>query len=209
MKLLAVFLLLFSFCHLTVFSQHNNSAESILDKSAAKIKAAKGINVSFSLTQKDKQNKPVSAFKGTMKIKGAQYYINQQGSEIYCNGVQIWNYDGANEVTVTRVDNDEDSFSPQQILTGFNKKDFDIELISSTGTNYQVKLVPVDKRQNFKQIILYINKSTNLVSKASVTDKMNAVTEVTFTNISLNASFTDSEFVFNAAKHPGVEVINN
>ena len=209
MKQLSVLLFLLFFYCFSVFSQDSTNAESILDKSAAKIKAAKGINVSFSLTQKDKQNKVVSTSKGVMKIKSSKYYISQQGNEIFCNGVQIWNYDGQNEVTVTKVHNDEDEFSPQQILTGFNKKDFNIKLVSSTGTNYQLQLTPVDKRQNFKQIMLYINKSTSLVSKASIIDKMNAVTEISFTNISLNASFADSEFIFDGAKHPGVEVINN
>ena len=209
MKQLLSLIFLFSFCSLFTFSQNNANAESILNKSASKIKAAKGINVSFSLTQKDKQNHVVTSGKGSMKIKGAKYYINQQGIEIYCNGIQVWNYDGQNEVTITKVNNDEDEFSPQQILTGFNKKDFDISLVSPTGTNYQIQLVPVDKRQNFKQIILYINKSTSLVSKASITDKTSAVTEISFTNISLNASFADGEFIFDATKHPGIEIINN
>lgn len=206
MKRLPLLILLLSFFVTSLFAQ---TAESVLDKSAQKIKTAKGINVSFSLTQKDGQNQVVSNSKGIMKLKGEKYYISQQGNETYCNGMQIWNYDGQNEVTVARVDKEDNSFSPQQILTGFNKKDFIIKMLSSAGSNYQIQLVPVDKRQNFKHILLYINKTTGLVSKASVTEKSNTVTEVNFTKISLNASFTNNQFVFDASKHPGVEVINN
>ena len=206
MKRFTILLLFFCFSISAAFAQ---TAESILDKSAAKIRAAKGINVGFSLTQKDAQGHVISGSKGNMKIKGDKYYINQQGNEIYCNGIQTWNYDGQNEVTVTKVDKDEDDLSPQQILTGFNKKDFVIQQVSSAGINYQIQLIPVDKRQNFKQINLYINKTTNLVAKASVADKMNKITEINFTNISLNNSFADNQLVFDASKHPGVEVINN
>ena len=46
------------------------------------------------------------------------------------------------------------------------------------------------------------------MSKATITDKTNAVTEINFSNISLNSSFPDSQFVFDASKHPGVEVVN-
>ena len=56
--------------------------------------------------------------------------------------------------------------------------------------------------------MLYINKSTSLISKAVITDKANTTTEISFNNISLNSTFSDSQFVFDATKHPGVEVIN-
>ena len=193
----------------SVFAQSNPDAESVLNKTTEKVQSSKGINVSFSLTQKDKFGHSLSSSKGILKIKGSKYYIKQEQSETYCNGVQIWNYDGDKEVTVAKVDNDdEDAFSPQQILTGFNKKDFDLKLVSSAGTTYQVQLTPVDKRKNFKQILLYINKSTNLVSKAVIIDKTDSFTEINFSNISLNSTFSDSQFVFDATKHPGVEIIN-
>lgn len=204
-----LFLLLFTCCFYAAFSQNNSSAESILDKSSAKIKSAKGINVSFSLTQKDKLNQVVSSSKGSMKMKGDKYYINQDGSEIYCNGIQIWNFNGQDEVIVAKVDKDDNEFSPPQILTGFNKKDFNIKLVSSAGNNYQILLTPLDKRQNFKEITLYINKSTSLISKALVVSKTNEIIEINFNSISLNASFDDSQFVFDAKKHPGIDIINN
>ena len=122
--------------------------------------------------------------------------------------VQIWNFDGESEVTVAKADDDEDAFSPEKVLNGFNVKDFNVKLVTSTSTNHQVQLIPVDKRQTFKQVLLYINKSTNLVSKAIITDKTNTTIELNFSNISLNVVLPDSQFVFDAAKHPGVEIVN-
>ena len=206
-KLLSIVVLL-TISSLTLQAQNNTDAQSILDKATAKVQSAKGINANFSLIQKDKSDHVISNSKGILKIKGSKYYIKQEENEIFCNGIQIWNFDGSNEVTIAKTDPDEDELSPQQILTGFNKKDFEIKLLSSTGTSYQVQLTPVDKRKNFKQVVLYFNKSTSLVSKAVITDKTNAVTEISFINISLNTSFPDSQFVFDTAKHPGVEVIN-
>lgn len=207
MKKLFGLILVLSGCFSYMQAQSSNDAENILNKATAKIQSSKGINISFSLTQKDKSKNIVSASKGILKIKGLKYYLKQGDNEIFCDGTKTWNYDGQNEVTVSKVEND-DELSPQQIFTGFNKSDYDIKLISSSAINYQIQLTPVDKRKNFKQVMLYINKSTNLVTKASVTDKINAITEITFSNISLNTDLSDSQFVFDTAKHPGVEVVN-
>ncbi|MEO8711737.1 MAG: outer membrane lipoprotein carrier protein LolA [Parafilimonas sp.] len=207
MKKLLTFLFFLSGLVFNVHAQNNTNAQSILDKAAAKVQASKGINIIFNLTQKDKLGHVVSDAKGTMKIKGSKYYLKQGENEIFCNGVQIWNYDGDNEVTVAKADNDEE-LSPQQIITGFNKKDFDIKLLSSAGTNYQIQLIPADKRENYKEVILYVNKSSTLINKAVITDKTNSITEITFSNISLDVSVPDSQFVFDTSKHPGVEVVN-
>jgi len=207
MKYFLSLLILLGIFSFSVQAQNDINAQAILDKAAAKVQSSKGISVSFSLTQKDKLGHQLSSSKGIIKIKGSKYYIKQDQSEIFSNGTQVWNYDGQNEVTVAKADNDDDAFSPEQIITGFDKKDFNTKLISSS-VNYQVQLTPVDKRKYFKQVILYISKTTNLVTKAVVTDKTNGIMEINFSNISLNNSFADNQFIFDATKHPGVEVVN-
>ena len=207
MKYFLSLLILLGIFSFSVQAQNDPNAQAILDKAAAKVQSSKGISVSFSLTQKDKLGHQLSSSKGIIKIKGSKYYIKQDQSEIFSNGTQVWNYDGQNEVTVAKADNDDDAFSPEQIITGFDKKDFNTKLLSSS-VNYQVQLTPVDKRKYFKQVILYISKTTNLVTKAVVTDKTNGIMEINFSNISLNNSFADNQFIFDATKHPGVEVVN-
>ncbi|MBS1746477.1 MAG: outer membrane lipoprotein carrier protein LolA [Bacteroidetes bacterium] len=205
MKKIFAFIFILNFVAFNLFAQ---DAQNILEKAASKVQSAKGINVSFILTQKDKLGHTLGSSKGILKIKGTKYYVNQDGSEIYCNGAQIWNYDGQGEVTVAKAEYDDDEFSPQQIITGFNNKDFTATLIASGSAIYQIQLVPVDKRKNIKQIILFINKANNLITKAVVTDKPGNITEISFGNASFNVVIPDSQFVFDASKHPGVEVVN-
>lgn len=191
-----------------VFSVQAQDAQSIIDNAVTRVQNSKGVTVSFSLTQKDKLGHVVNSSKGILKAKGTKYYIKQEGNEIFCNGIQIWNYDGQNEVTVTKADYDDDDLSPQQILTGFNKKNFTASLLSSASGVYQIQLMPVDKRKNFKQVILFINKTTGLVTKAVITDKRDNIVDISFGNTSLNVIIPDNQFVFEPAKHPGVEVVN-
>ncbi len=190
------------------FSQSATDVQSILDKLSEKVKSAKGISASFTLTRYDKSHHLTGSSKGIVKIKVNKYYVKQDETEIYCNGTQTWNFDGSNEVTVSKNDSSTDDVSPQQILTGFNKNDFTYKLISSAGNNYEILLLPVDKRKNFKQVNIFINKSTNIVSKAKITDKSDNIMEVNFSAINLNSVIPDSQFTFDASKHRGVEVIN-
>lgn len=205
MKKIFAFIIALNSIALSIYAQ---DAQSVLDKATAKIQSSKGINVSFSLTQKNKSGQVISSTKGILKAKGAKYYIKQNSNEIFCNGVQVWNYDGENEVTVAKAEYDDDELSPQQIMTGFNKKDFTASILSSSATNYQIQLMPVDKRKNYKQVIISVNKSTNLIFKAVITDKAGNNIEISFSNVSLSAVIPDSQFVFEPSKHPGVEVVN-
>jgi outer membrane lipoprotein carrier protein len=191
------------------FSQSATDVQSILDKLSVKVKSAKGISSTFTLAQYDKSHHLTGSSKGIVKIKGNKYYVKQNETEIYCNGTQTWNFDGTNEVTVSKNDGStETDISPQQVLTGFNKNDFTYKLVSSAGNNYEILLLPVDKRKNFKQVTIFINKSTNIVSKAKITDKSDNFIELNFSAINLNAVMPDSQFTFDASKHRGVEVIN-
>jgi len=169
----------------------------------------KGIITNFSLTQKDKFNHPQGTTKGVVKIKGNKYYVKEGDNQVFCNGSQQWNFNGHDEVTVSKADNsDADDLSPQQILSGFSKTDFTSKIISSSGTNYQIQLTPIDKRKNFKQVTIFVSKSSNLITKALIIDKSDNKIEIAFSNVNLNATLADSEFSFDATKHPGVEVIN-
>jgi len=187
----------------------SDDPQQILERASAKLRSSNGINVTFSLTQKDKYGHTQGGAKGIIKIKGNKYYVKEGDNEIFCNAVQTWNYDGQTEVTVSKAENaDAGDLSPQQILSGFNKADFNFKLISSSGTNYGIQLNPIDKRKNFKQIIIYVSKPGNLITKAVITDKTDNITEITFSNINLNAAIPDTQFSFDISKHPGVEVIN-
>ena len=104
MKKTYLLFFLFVLIGLNSFSQSATDAQSILDKISAKVKSAKGISAKFTLTQYDKSNQIEGSSKGIVKIKDNKYYVKQDKTEIFCNGNQIWNYDGSNEVTVAKTD---------------------------------------------------------------------------------------------------------
>src|SRR3954468_24817850 len=133
-------------------------AKSILDKVSNKLKGNNGISASFSYTTKDKKNVTRGTKKGIVYIKGQKYYLKQGSTEIYSDGAKSWNYNGDKEVTVSDVDDDNKAFTPQKFLSDFYDKDFNYDLVSSTGNYYQIALTPLDKRKNFKLVTVYVDK---------------------------------------------------
>jgi outer membrane lipoprotein-sorting protein len=68
-------------------------------------------------------------------------------------------------------------------------------------------MTPVDKRKNFKEVTVFVDKTKKLITKAQVIDKGDNHVEFTLKNINTNAALPDSRFAFDTKKHPGVEVI--
>ncbi len=183
------------------------NAQDILNKASAKIKNAKGITANFSYSVKDKNNKSQGSGSGVMTLKGNKYYIKQGANEIFFDGKQVWNFNGSNEVHISSARDNADVLTPEKIINADFKNGYTSKVVSSSGNNYTVELVPTDKRQNFTKINLVVSKSTNLISSASVVDKSGNTTKITLSNIKTNVSVPDSKFLFDVRKHPGIEVI--
>jgi len=188
------------------FAQSGN-AKAILEKVSDKLKNNNGITASFSYTTKDKKNVVRGTKKGIIYIKGQKYYLKQGSNEIYNDGSKSWNFNGESEVTVSDVDNESQSFTPQKFISNVYDKDFDYDLVSSAGSYYEIAMTPIDKRRNYKLVTVYVDKAKDLVTKAKITDKADNTTELTLTNINTNANIPDSKFTFDPKAHPGIEVI--
>lgn len=188
-------------------AQTNTSAKSILDGVSNKLKSYKGITANFTYITKDRKNIKRGSVSGQISIKGQKYYIKQGSTEIYSDGTKTWNYNGENEVTVAEADDDSKTLTPQKLLSDFYDKDFTYNLVSSAGSYYEIAMVPTDKRKNFKQVNVFVDKAKSLITKAKVLDKSDNNIEFSLTKVNTNATLPDERFVFDATKHPGVEVV--
>jgi outer membrane lipoprotein carrier protein len=209
MKKIYVFVMLLMSVGVSLQAQNDPNAKKVLDEVSAKLKTLKGVTANFSYTTKDRNKALKGSVKGNISIKGQKYYIKQAGAEIYCNGSKVWNYNGEDEVTVADVDNEDTKMlTPQKLLSNFYDQDFTYKLVSSAGTSHEILMLPTDKRKNFKEITVYVDKAKKLILKARVIDKSDNIIEFTLSNVNTNATLSDNVFVFDAAKHPGVEVVN-
>lgn len=189
-------------CMGIVFAQNDPAARKVLDAVGAKVKAAKGITASCTLNSFTSKGKPNGSKLISLTMKGEKYFIKQGKTEITCDGVNVFQFDGDKTITKTSVAEGSQTLSPQKLLSGAYDRDFTYKLVSSAGSFYEIEMKPVDNRKNFQKVNLFIEKAGHTFSKARILDKSNNITEVKISNLKFNATIADTKFVFNKNKYP-------
>lgn len=188
-------------------------AKRILDAVSAKFKTFGSPQASFTYQVENAQGKALSTKKGTVVMKGNKFKVSMDGMEIFSDGKTVWNYDKlANEVTVNDLNEGGSGMTPQKIFTNFYDKDFFYKLngIKSAGgkTVQEVELTPTDKTRPYHKVYVWVDKAANTIYSAKFLEKSGGRYSYTVTNLRPTSAVTETEFVFNKNKYPGVEVVD-
>jgi outer membrane lipoprotein carrier protein len=217
MKKLFTFLMLTSVLALNAQDKNpttnDPAAKKILDAVSTKFRTYKSPQASFTYRVENAQGKALSSKKGSVIMKGNKYRVNMDGLEIYSDGKTTWSYDkSANEVTVNSVDASGTAMTPQKLLTNFYDKDFyykyNGEKKDAGKAVQEIELTPTDKNKSFHKVYLLVNKATSSISSARFLEKTGSRYVYSITTLNGSASVKDSDFTFDKAKHPGVEVVD-
>lgn len=188
-------------------------AKKILDAVSAKFKTFKAVQAKFTLKIENASGQPVASKAGTMYMKGSKYRISVTGQEIYCDGGNVSTYDkSTQELTITKIDPTVSTITPQKIFTNFYDKDFLYKLNGEKTirgkTIQEIELTPTDKSRPFFKVLLFIDKAANTISSSKLFEK--AGNKYTYTVSSMNnrAVIKDEQFVFDAKKFPGTEIVD-
>ena len=205
-QILVVTLLLLG-CNL--IAQKDPAAKKVLDAVSAKVKTFKGVKADFTIKSLTSKGKPNGTKTGNIYIKGQKYLLKQGKIEIICDSKTIWNFDGAKTITVSPADENNQTLSPQNLLSNFYDKDFNYKLISSTGNFYEIELTPLDKRKNFKKVNVFVDKVKNMITRALILDQSNNKVEFSLNNMNTTSPIPDNLFTFDKSKYPkDVEVLD-
>jgi outer membrane lipoprotein carrier protein len=205
-----IYCLAFTFFALNILNaQTDANAKKILDNLKTKLKSAPGISANFLLKSITSKGKPNGTKSGTISAKGQKYVLKQGSTEIICDGAKIYNYDGRKTITISGVEESNQTLSPQNLLSNFSDKDFTYKLISNKGNVAEIELYPTDKRKNFIKVNIFIDNTKNVITKAKVLDKSQNIVEFSMNNVNTSAKLNDNLFVFNKAKYPkDVEILD-
>ena len=209
----------FSALTLVSIAQNNSlgnsdpAAKNILDKVSAKFKTFKGVQSAFNLKVEDAKGKLQGNKKGTVYMKGPKYRVTVTGQEIFCDGTNIWTYDkNSNEVTITKFDPTTNTITPQKLFTNFYDKDFLYKLNGEKKegkkTIQEIEMTPVDKSKSFHKVIVLVDKSSQTIYSTKVLEKNGNRYTYTVSSLNTNASISDSQFVFDKKKFPGVDEVD-
>ena len=202
------------FLGLTTFgaiAQEDVKAKGILDKVSKLTKTYKTITVDFSMVIISPEGSPIKQ-KGKAFMKGEKYFLSLPGQDVFCDGKTISTYiKDDNECYVSDVEESEsDVLQPSQLLTiwekGFTYK-YSKELEFAGKKVHEILLYPKDtKNSKYHTIVIRIDKAKNEVVYAHIKGKDGVHMKYTLSKLIKNTTITDAKFVFNKAKHTGVEV---
>jgi outer membrane lipoprotein carrier protein len=142
-------------------------------------------------------------------MKGTKYRVSVTGQEIFCDGSNVWTLDkAAKEVTISKLDANSNTITPQKLFTNFYDKDFLYRLSNEAKGIQEIELTPIDKSKPFHKVLVSINKATQTIVSTKVFEKTGNKYTYTVSGMNTTATVADAQFVFDAKKYPGVEVVD-
>lgn len=198
-----------------VNAQSDAKAKEILDEVSAKTKTFKSMSADFNFSMVNKEMDIDEKNAGTIKVKGQKYKVTLTGAgvEIYSDGNTIWNYmkDG-NQVTITDAEEaGSELMDPSSIFSiyerGFRSKYIGEKQVGGK-TLYQIELFPDSDEYQVTKIEVSINKATLMLDAATLHSTDGNLYGIVVKKMETNTNLQDSDFVFDASKHPDVEVID-
>jgi outer membrane lipoprotein-sorting protein len=189
--------------------QSDPDAKKVLDAVSAKFKTFKSVTAKYALKVENSGGKSMGTDAGTVYMKGTKYRISGKGKETFCDGSTVWAYDKAsNEVTISKLDPANNTITPQKLFTNFYDKDFLYKLNGEVKGVQEVELTPIDKSKPFFKVLVFINKATLTLNTAKVFEKTGNRMSYSVSGMNTTTVVADAQFVFDAKKYPGVEVVD-
>lgn len=210
-------LLLVAFLGITAVSmgQANNdpAAKKVLDAVSAKFKTFKSVKAGFNYKVESSAGKALSNKTGTIQMKATKYRVSFGDQEIFCDGKTVWSYDkSSNEVTVSDLDNASGAITPQKLFTNFYDNDFlykmNGEKKTGAKTLQEIEMTPTDKSKPFHKVFVMVDKTAQTLYSTKVLEKAGNRYTYTVSNMTTNGTIADTQFTFDKAKYPGVEVVD-
>ncbi len=188
-------------------------AKQILDQVSLKTKAFTSISAEFSFSLENLQEKINDSHNGSIKVKGNKYKVSLMNVDSYFDGKSLYTHlKDADEVNISTPDtNDEGILNPAKIFTMYEKGfkyNFIGEKTEAGKTLYEIDLFPDNRDKPFSRIKLQIWKDNLQLYTLKQVGKDGNNYTIKVKKMDTNQPFTDSDFVFNSAANPNVDVID-
>ena len=196
-------LLLFSFS----IQAQDKKAKQLLDEVTAKVKSYSNITIDFKYSLNNIKENINQESKGNVTMKGNQYVLNFMGVTKIFDGKKTYTIVPEDEeITISTVnDNDENAITPAKMLTFFNsgyKYSMDI-LQNVKGRKIQyIKLVPINAKDQRKEVLLGIDVQTKHIYNLIEVGKKGTKTTLTVNSFKTNQPLSKNQFTFAGSKYP-------
>lgn len=181
-------------------------AKALLDKVTAKVKSYDNITIDFKYSLNNAKENINQDSKGTVIMKGNQYVLNFMGITKLFDGKKTYTIVPEDEeITVSTVNEKDDSaITPSKMLTFFNKGyKFSMDITQNvSGKKIQyIKLVPINPKDQRKEILVGIDTKTNNIYNVIEVAKKGTKTTLTVNSFKTNQALPKNQFTFAASKY--------
>jgi outer membrane lipoprotein-sorting protein len=206
-------LILFLVFSISSVAQTDSKSQQILKGVSTKYKSLKSLKTTFTILIENEKDKSKEEQKGTLYLKGQKYKLEIAGQDILTDGKTRWTFvKDANEIQIDNQKTDENSITPTNIFTMYEKgwiSSFKGEQKVNNINSQLIELVPVDtKSKNIFKVKLTINKAQKTISSAKIYDKNGSVQTITINKFTPDGASDESIYIFNASKYPGSDVVD-
>ena len=211
MKKIAWLLSLTLLLTLPALAQKEKRAQGILDAMSKNYKSLKSYQAAFTYASVGAGAK--ESYKGDLTVLNEKFRLVLGGQEVFTDGKTMSTYiKESNEVNVQDYDKNEVSeLNPTQIYTIY-KRGFDYKFLKEQkqgGRTLEViELKPNRPKSPIATIQISVDKVDRSVRNWLIINKDGKRTTYTITKFTPNINVSDSYFVFDKGKHPGVEVVD-
>ena len=210
----SLFFMLHASFFISVQAQITHSDQGREDKAATEVlkKASSRFNdnVSFSVNMVilDGQNKETLRQSAQVLYNKGKYHMTVADQEIISDGATVWQWNKtAKEVGVTNVSNDDIDLMNPALLLANHDKNFRAKFIRTEDDGTAVVDLQPRFAASYHKIRLLVNGKTGVLNRMEV-HKYDSGRELYDIKGFKRVGTAASQFTFDPAKHPGVEVID-
>lgn len=182
-------------------------AKALLDEVAAKVKSYNNIVIDFKYALNNAKENINQDSKGSVVLAGNKYHLNFMGVTKIYDGVKTYTIVPEDEeITISSAqDTDEQAVTPSKMLTFFQKGyTYKWDIVQNVqGRKIQyVKLIPLNKKDARKEILLGIDMVSKHIYNLIEVDKKGTRTTLVVNSFKTNQPLSKYQFTFTESKYP-------
>jgi outer membrane lipoprotein-sorting protein len=189
----------------------DKKSSEIIDRVISKTEAYKSFGAEFTHKMKNAEAGIDESNDGELVVMGDMYKLKIAGQLVICDGETIWTYiEDAEEVQINVVEDSDESITPSNLLTSYNK-DYKSKFIRESfqyGTTvYVIDLTPAEGKSYYK-VRLIIDKEKEQILEITIFDKNGSTYSYIVNKFEPNVDAQESDFTFNPDDYPDVDVVD-
>lgn len=179
------------------------SATSVLQRSAAKIKGAESLHVSYTATADGNTSA------GSLVLQGDMFTISSPGMMSWYDGKSQWTYSThIGEVNIITPTPEEISqINPFAIVKSFST-DYTPSLLKSPAGSSIVRLVAKNKKSDISQAEITIDDRTSYPTRVVLTMANRQKVTINIKDVKAGKKLPVANFRYSSARFPGVNVVD-